>query len=811
MKKELAMKIFVAAFFIIFTLFLFRPYIFGNLVPLPFNLLVSYYSPWRFEESRGYGIGIANKPLGYDNLKLFIPFRKFTTEQVNLGKIPLWNPYVFSGNVHLATFQSAVLYPLNILYTFLPLSDAWSILIIVQPILAGLFTFLFLRSLSISGRGSFLGAVGFAYSGWMMALWQEVLVINQSILWLPLSLYGVNVIASTPTRWWRGSFLLGVSLVFSILGGFPQMIIYHAGTVIVWSLYRWVGAETLDKSKVFLAVSSSFLLSLGVTAIGWVPALEAYLLSPRGAVDSAYIFQMFLTPLWHLFTFVAPDFWGNPGTYNYFEPIVYLQERTLALGVGVFFLSLLSFALNSRGSMRFWKIFTLVTLSLGFALPTSWIWYILHVPVLSAAQPARIFILPVFGICVLAAYAYDVVIVRKSKIPRWPVTVTVGVFVVAALFIALDTVLLKNFSYATISLRNLGLSVAFFAAASFLIYKMRGRSTFFFIGMTLLTCLWVVYYANKLLYFSERRFEYPIVAPIQKLQEIARFDRVWGYGDGYVTRNIASYFHLYSPEGYEALYSYRYGMFLNTIQTHGALLGNIARTDATLSETGQYEKMTYNPYRLRMLSLLSVKYILERKGDDSEGITAKERFPDSLFRLAWQDEQWRIWEYKDALPRSFFAPTYLLRADGQATIDSIYDSGVNLGNTVIIDRVPTLPIEACCTDETARMSDVQITRYDNEFVSLSVTAPRDGFVFLSDQYFPGWKATVDGMPATIYRADYTFRAVEIPKGNHEVQFVYDPLSWHIAKSVMLGSFVSVVGAYGVVVFRSKGKRRQHEK
>ncbi|MEK7065602.1 MAG: hypothetical protein AAB961_01290, partial [Patescibacteria group bacterium] len=202
----------VGVIFFLFPLFLFRSYVINpNLVPLPFNLLVSFYSPWKYETDLGYGLAVPNKPLGFDNLKLFYPFRKFTTEQLSLGRMPLWNPYVFSGNVHHATYQSAIFYPFNIIYHILPQADAWSVLIIIQPVLAGFFMYLFLRSLSISRQGSFFGAFGFAYSGWMMAHWQEVLVVTQSILWLPLALYGTNLIWKKSVR--AGFIVLLLSLV----------------------------------------------------------------------------------------------------------------------------------------------------------------------------------------------------------------------------------------------------------------------------------------------------------------------------------------------------------------------------------------------------------------------------------------------------------------------------------------------------------------------------------------------------------------------------------------------------------------------
>ena len=63
---------------------------------------------------------------------------------------------------------------------------------------------------------------------------------------------------------------------------------------------------------------------------------------------------------------------------------------------------------------------------------------------------------------------------------------------------------------------------------------------------------------------------------------------------------------------------------------------------------------------------------------------------------------------------------------------------------------------------------------------------------LSDMYYPGWKAFVDGEETKIYRADYTFRAIPLNAGTHQVEFVYDPISFKV------GAGVTVLGILGCI-------------
>lgn len=743
MRRWLSQQGVVTAFFLILTLFAFRHYVFGGLVPIQFNLLPAFYSPWKYETWQGYERGVPNKPIGTDNPKLFYPYRKFTTDEFKQRRLPLWNPYVFSGNVHAATYQAAVWYPLSIVYFLLPQADAWSLLILLQPILAGWFTFLFLRSQGLSRRASLFGSIAFAFSGWMIAWWEESIVIVHSMLWLPLALY-----ASARRRW----VLLAASFAMSILAGFLQMSIYLFFTVFIWNIF-------FSRKQLFM-VGIAFVMAILIAAVQWVPALEAYLFSPRGTVQATFLFDQYLVPLRHLVTLVAPDFWGNPGSYNYFFPRLFYHEKVIWIGL----LPLLFAMLGLR--TRFWGIFTLIVLSLGFALPTSWVWYILRLPVLSAAQPARIFVLFAFGASILSAYGLDAWLAGKIAKKRVVIVLTIISLVLVGLwgFVLLarwrvvnDTMLtaeeLELYGrYATISLRNLFIPTAAIVVAC-VVCLYRFRASYFFILAA--TLVWSFYAADKFLYFSDRRFEFPETVPIRKLKELTAkdFSRVWAYGDASFTPNMLSYYGLYSPEGYDALFPRAYGELLHTIKTGGVASDQIERTDATLKGLSERDPMDQSPIRLRLMALLGVRYVLEyKKAQNKEALTDEERFPPALFSIAWEDDRWRIWEYKNALPRA-----WLESARG----------GLPAGE--------------------AGLEEVVIDRYDPMSVVLRVSAASAGRVILSDTSAPGWVARVDGKEVPIEPAHAALQSVSVNAGDHTVELSYEPWSFR------LGVIVSLVG------------------
>ena len=68
-----------------------------------------------------------------------------------------------------------------------------------------------------------------------------------------------------------------------------------------------------------------------------------------------------------------------------------------------------------------------------------------------------------------------------------------------------------------------------------------------------------------------------------------------------------------------------------------------------------------------------------------------------------------------------------------------------------------------------------------------------GLLVLSDLYYPGWKAQVDGEDVDIERVDYLLRGVPLADGHHTVEFEYAPASWRI------GWILSLAGLVGRVV------------
>jgi uncharacterized membrane protein YfhO len=86
-----------------------------------------------------------------------------------------------------------------------------------------------------------------------------------------------------------------------------------------------------------------------------------------------------------------------------------------------------------------------------------------------------------------------------------------------------------------------------------------------------------------------------------------------------------------------------------------------------------------------------------------------------------------------------------------------------------------------------------VTAYDPEQIVLEATLSAPGYLVLSDAWYPGWHATVNGEPASIERANVHFRAVSLPEGTHVVRFTYRP------RSYTAGLALSTLTLMGVLV------------
>jgi hypothetical protein len=151
----------------------FIPFIRTGKIPIPADSLLGMYHPWRDVTWDSYTAGVPFKNyLITDPIRQQYVWRKLSIDAIKKGTLPIWNPYQLAGSPLAANVQSAPYYPLNILFFILPFPLAWGMLVLLQPLLSGIFLYFYLQNRRLSKMGSFIASVSFAFSGFAVS-WME--------------------------------------------------------------------------------------------------------------------------------------------------------------------------------------------------------------------------------------------------------------------------------------------------------------------------------------------------------------------------------------------------------------------------------------------------------------------------------------------------------------------------------------------------------------------------------------------------------------------------------------------------------------
>ena len=116
-------------------------------------------------------------------------------------------------------------------------------------------------------------------------------------------------------------------------------------------------------------------------------------------------------------------------------------------------------------------------------------------------------------------------------------------------------------------------------------------------------------------------------------------------------------------------------------------------------------------------------------------------------------------------------------------------------NEVVVDN----SVELTCNEnnESPGKTKIEILKYSTNFLSLKTFTEKPSFLFIAETYYPGWKAYIDKKETKIFRGNYLFKVIELPKGEHTVDFVYKPVTFTIGKFCSLFSilFLSIFSVF----------------
>lgn len=275
--------------------------------------------------------------LNGDNLTQNYPTRVLAGELLRHGRLPLWDPYIWSGTPLLAGWNAGALYPGTWLFAIMPAEAAWTANVVSVSVICGIGLQVFLRRLGCSPLASLLGALTFTYTGFMTGQAEHYgLVAGMSFT--PWMLLAVHELAASPepreARRWIA--LLGSCAGLVVLAGDPRSV-SSAGIVVAiyfvascWRVWR----ARRRAAVVILGVLAAGLLAAGLSAVQWLPGLSFLHESERAADTLTSFAAGSLT--WHdLSLLFVPLLVGGNGNFRlpHFAGSYNLPELSYAVGI----------------------------------------------------------------------------------------------------------------------------------------------------------------------------------------------------------------------------------------------------------------------------------------------------------------------------------------------------------------------------------------------------------------------------------------------------------------------------------------------
>lgn len=103
------------------------------------------------------------------------------------------------------------------------------------------------------------------------------------------------------------------------------------------------------------------------------------------------------------------------------------------------------------------------------------------------------------------------------------------------------------------------------------------------------------------------------------------------------------------------------------------------------------------------------------------------------------------------------------------------------------------------------LSTIQLTSYEPNRLVYKASTSKDGVVVFSEIYYPGWRATIDGQPVDIARADYILRAINVPAGEHTIEMWFDPQSIQVTESIAYAALALLLIGVMVLAWTQRNK------
>ncbi len=752
-------------------------------------------------------------PRGGGDLVSFIwPMYRFAARSLRSGVVPLWNPHLYSGAPFAADNQSGLFYPINLLTFALigePSYAAMEALVALHIWLAGANMFALTRGLGLRRPAALLGGLAFALSDLFLTHIGN-LNLNATAAWLPLLLLLTHRALTSPSTPKSKTYAVaaGAILAVAAMSGHGQMLLFLALTIVLYALYRlaadwkcgWlyelrtdVGAgtrpaptlvgwrhelRTLGLTALIAAVG------IGGAALTLLPAYQMTGHTARGHLPYSEATRYSLPPR-ALIGLLAPGFYGR-GPSGFWGPwerveVGYAGVATLALaalGLTLYVSRFTFHASRFTKSDRFPTLFFVILTPLAFLLAmgryTPFYRLLYHfAPTFDQVRaPARLILLADLGLAALAAYGLDRLMQRDSG--RWHLLITAASAFAAGIFLIVGLSQAQSVPPARLPQATQSVIVAavlLMLSGLLIAFTRRWRRAAWLLPLLLAVDL----------------------IGLGSTVEIEPHDPTLGFQHEDIVDFLREDPALFRIE-----------------DNAGAWQPSAALVHGLYDIGGVYNPLGLAPYQAYrwavgergapLYNLLGVKYILADKG--------KPPGDERLVPVYNENPEIDVYLNTVALPRALIVYEAQIVPDHTAAWEAIHAPDFDPTQKVVLEE-KQVANSRLIQSPRLNQSSISFVQYRLNEVELKVSTPVSGYLVLSDVYYPGWRATVDGgatKTCEVLRADYAFRAIMLPPGEHTVKMQFKPWTWRVGLCVSLITWTGIA-AWVILrkLFRSDDK------
>ena len=705
-----------------------------------------------------------------------------------LGHVPLWEPELFGGMPYIGAGHGDIFYPTSFLRLVLPVATVINLNFVLHYILAGLFTYLLLRRLSVSWTGSVVGGLAYELSG-LIASYPSPGHDGKLFASAALPLACLALVLALRDKRWEGYALLAVAVAQSLLGHF-QIAYYMLIVAGLFALYLTLEESRDDPARRVARLGlalGAVLLGFGLAAIQLLPFIQYIPFSPRAQGYHGFEGSTSYAIPWnHVLEFFIKNFVGTrpAGTYWGSNPLKLHSEY---LGLPVVALAVLGAGAKDRRRLVLWVggiglLFLLV--SLGAATPFYKLWWALMPMVKKTRAPGMAFFAVAFVVALFAGLGTERLERKEGRsfLTAWLVVGGVvallgvtGVFGAMAQSLAAGVEAATGFQKVPAAQANasaimwgaFGGGVALALAAASAIAASRDRLTPRLFALTLALIVGGDLWLNARgfwIYSPDPKQDWFRLDPVTtRITQAGRTTRVLDLGAVYGADALMA-FDVPQVLGYHG----------NELRYYDELLGN----------PPEFSNLRY----VHLWDLLAVRFAITPSGArNADSIPGFRRVLDSV--VTAEGTRANLFERIDPPPYARVVPGAFKASDSSVVVPTLVDPRIDYSRVVLF--TPDQPVNPTPIREMPPPSPARATVAAWEpgrmTIALDPPPPQPSYVLVSENWYPDWGATVDGAAAPVLRGDYALITVPVPAGAKRVELSFRSPAYQTGKTISLAS------------------------